>query len=283
MENSQEHELSRQEKREQRKEEQRAQAKSQRQGESARRWILWGSVVVLVLLVVGLTTWVAKQSDDGTGEGGGLISLDRPADDEWTKGPKDASLVLIEYSDFQCPACRAYYAPLKELVSSYDKPLLMVYRHFPLRQIHQFSQLAAQAGEAAGAQGKFWEMHDMLFERQNEWSQGTGQRATFTRYAEELGLDVEQFKSDLQSDTVKERVNRSYESGIRAGVNATPTFFLNGKRLEVTPNVSTFRGILDAEFERVSPASSTSVSAESAGDAEEGDTGATSYGNAVTQ
>lgn len=146
------------------------------------------------------------------------------------KGNKEAKVVLIEYSDFQCPACGQLYPNVKKLSEEYQGQTLVVYRHFPLSQVHKHAELAAYAAEAAGKQGKFWEMHDKIFEGQADWSTG-GARDTFISYARDLELDIEKFESGMDSDEVKEKVKNDYKSGIKAGVDATPTLFLNGSQL----------------------------------------------------
>ena len=174
-----------------------------------------------------------------------LLKNDTVETGEWTKGNPDASVVLIEYSDFQCPACANYFPTVKELSERYADDMLIVYRHYPLRSIHEHAQIAGQAAEAAGMQGKFWEMHDILFERQSEWSSGLGQKAAFARYARELGLDVERFKNDLTSDAAQTAVNRGYISAVAAGVSSTPTFFLNGEPVSAAPLLGAFAQLID--------------------------------------
>lgn len=157
-----------------------------------------------------------------------------------SKGPANAPVTLVEYSDFQCPACKAYESSLKQLATQYDQELKIVYRHFPLTSIHKNAQLAAQASEAAALQGKFWEYHDVLFNTQDRWEGERNPEGMFVEYAKSLGLDEERFKKDLNSDEVKKAVKEDAESAMKAGVNATPTFFLNGKFLEAPNNYEQF-------------------------------------------
>ena len=125
--------------------------------------------------------------------------------------------------------------------------LLLFIAISPLRQIHPNAQLAAQAAEAVGKQEKFWEMHDMIFENQRTWSnQMRGQaEETFVSYASALNIDIEQFKTDMDSEEVKDKVNNDYQSGIRARVNSTPTFFLNGERIQNPRSYEEFRNIIN--------------------------------------
>lgn len=153
-------------------------------------------------------------------------------DDHLTWSP-DKKNILIEYSDFQCPSCRSFHTLLKQIE---PKNVTFVYRHFPLPQ-HQNAALAAYAAEAAGNQGKFFEMANLLFDKQDDWSKLADPKDYFVRLASQLGLDPTRFKSDMDSQTVKNKVYKDLASGNTASVNATPTFFLNGKKLD---NISSF-------------------------------------------
>lgn len=242
MEQQDEYHLSDKERREQKKEAQRQEARKGKQAERRRRWFLWGGLAgALVVIVVGVSRLAGRNAVVDAP----LLNNNTIEANEWTKGNPDASVVLIEYSDFQCPACGLFFPAVKEVSEQYADDVLVVYRHYPLRSIHEHAQLAGQAAEAAGMQGKFWEMHDMLFERQGEWNSGLGQKATFARYAQELGLDVERFKEDLTSDGARDAVNRGYISAVASGVNSTPTFFLNGEPLDAAPNVDAFAQLID--------------------------------------
>lgn len=146
---------------------------------------------------------------------------------------------LTEYSDFQCPACRAFHEILKPMndKSNPDYKLTQnvkfIYRHFPL-SIHQNSQVAARAAEAAGKQNKFFEMHDLLFEKQEEWSESDKAKDFFKTYAKQLKLNVDQFVKDSESKELSDRVSEDMISGNTLGVDATPTFYLDGKKLTLT-------------------------------------------------
>lgn len=157
-------------------------------------------------------------------------------DDDWIQGPKQSKLTIIEYSDFQCPACAAYYPILKQLQTDLPNQFTFAYRYFPLIQIHKNGQISAQAAEAAGKQGKFWEMHDLLFENQTTWESISDPRDKFAEYAASLSINVDQFKNDMNSDAVKNKVTQSYAEALALGLNSTPTFFMNGKKLDSPPN-----------------------------------------------
>jgi NhaA family Na+:H+ antiporter len=143
------------------------------------------------------------------------------------KGPEDAPVTLVEYGDYECPHCRQVVPIISELRERFGDRLRYVFRHFPLPTVHPHAQLAAEAAEAAGSQGKFWEMHDLLFEHQ-----GALDRENLLRYAADLDLDVEQFESELVEHVHADRVREDFLTGVRSGANGTPAFYLNGVRYD---------------------------------------------------
>jgi len=149
------------------------------------------------------------------------------------KGNPEAVLTLVEYSDFQCPACKAAGPEIIKLVEQFDGLFKLEFRHFPLRSIHPNAQLAAQASEAAGMQGKFWEMHDQLFENQELWSKSFNPKRYFSDYAETIGINVDRFEFDLESDNVKQIVNAQFDEATALGLPGTPAFTFNGEQVDV--------------------------------------------------
>lgn len=141
-------------------------------------------------------------------------------------GDVNASLILVEYGDFECPHCRRAHPFVKRLLNEMGNDMHFVYRNFPLRQIHQHANDAAIAAEAAGKQGRFWEMHDQIFNNQDRLSD-----SLFLSLAANIGLNLEQFAEDSKSEEIQNKIEKDLESGIRSGVNATPTFFLNESRV----------------------------------------------------
>lgn len=206
------------------------------------RWLLVSTAIIVAVLAI---IFVSKPANT-TGTIDGLV-LDR----EWIKGNPEASIVIVEYSDFQCPACANYETVLKDVLSEFNNHVKFVYRHFPLRSIHANAQISAQAAEAAGAQGKFWEMHNKLFEEQGTWSAMSRPQVekTFIGYAEELGLNVDEFEVALNSSEVEKAVNEDYDSGMAANVNSTPSFFLNGEKINNPRSVEEFRTLIRETIE----------------------------------
>jgi protein-disulfide isomerase len=147
------------------------------------------------------------------------------------RGRADAPVQFEEFSDFQCPTCGAMHGIVKQLVEKYPAQVGVAFRNFPLREIHKHAAEAARAAEAAGMQGKFWEMHDLLYERQTEWKDPNDARAIFMRYAQSLGLDMNRFASDIDGSVVAMRIVADERRGAALGVHGTPTFFVNGREL----------------------------------------------------
>ena len=158
------------------------------------------------------------------------------------RGPKEAPVTLVEYGDFECPFCGQAYGDLKEIEAEMGPRLRFVFRNFPLTELHLHAEHAAEAAEAAGAQGKFWEMHDRLFERQFALED-----EHLVEYAQELGLDAARLERELAAHTYKPRVRDDFMSGVRSGVNGTPTFFINDVRhdqaWDVEPLLAALEGV----------------------------------------
>jgi len=153
-------------------------------------------------------------------------------------GPADAPVTLVEYGDFQCPYCRAAYPVVKRLQKKLGKKLRFVFRNFPVTQSHPYALIAAETAEAAALQGKFWEMHDLLFEQQDSLTPDI-----IPVWAKKTGLDLDQFGNDIKQGVVAKRIKEDRQSGIRSGVNGTPTFYINGTRYD-GPN--DYKSLLEA-------------------------------------
>lgn len=163
------------------------------------------------------------------------------------KGVFDAPVTLIEFSDFQCPACKSYAPILSELSRQFPNELRIVYKHFPLRSIHPGAEPAARASEAASLQGRFWDMHDTLFENQDAWGRAPS-RNLFEKYAGDIGLNTEQFIRDFESSAVREKVASDSRLSAELGLNSTPSFYLNGKKIRNPLSVEEFAELIRAEL-----------------------------------
>lgn len=156
-------------------------------------------------------------------------------------GGADAPITLVEYGDYECPHCGAAYPLVQEIQAALGERLRFVFRNFPLSQIHSHAQHAAEAAEIAGQEGKFWEMHDTLFENQ----QALGD-SHLAEYAAQVGLESRSFQQQLQAHAQEARVREDFLSGVRSGVNGTPTFFINGVRHDDSWDKETLLAALEA-------------------------------------
>ncbi len=196
---------------------------------NTKRITFWISfIAVLALIVWGLIAAMNKSSSGG-------ITLAKPAAVSATdhvRGPLNASatatVTLIEYGDFQCPACGTYFPYVERLFNESSTTLRLVFRNFPLTQ-HVNAIPAALASEAAAVQGKYWEMYKLLYEHQSEWSEVSNPAPLFEKYAREIGLDATKFQADQKNPALRQKINSDLDEGIHIGINQTPTFFLNGK------------------------------------------------------
>ncbi len=164
------------------------------------------------------------------------------------RGEASAAVTIEEFGDFQCPPCGSFHPELKKIEADYGSRLRVVFRHLPLPQIHTNAIAAAQAAEAAGRQGRFWQMHDMLYENQSAWEKATDVPSVFLSYARSLGLDVQRFAGDLNSSDVSNRIRADMMRAESLGVTGTPTLFLNGRELTLPSpgGIQYLRGQIDA-------------------------------------
>jgi len=147
------------------------------------------------------------------------------------QGPANAPVQLEEFGDFECPPCGMFHPILKQMQAEFGDKLAVTFREFPLVPTHQHALAAASAAEAAGLQGKFWEMHDMLYDHQNDWKKEFDVRPIFEGYAKQIGLDVERYKRDVNGDLVAQRIFADGKRGHSLGVKGTPTVFMNGREV----------------------------------------------------
>jgi protein-disulfide isomerase len=184
----------------------------------------WVVIGVLMVVLIGGSVWYSN-SVSGTYNVGVAVKAH-------IKGGADAAVTLVEYSDFQCPACGAFQPVLNEVLAQYGDKIKFEYKHYPLVQIHPFAEPAARAAEAAGQQGKFFEYADMLFAKQAEWTKGSNPTGFFTRYASELGLDMDLFAKHQKSSVLADNVKANMLEARGLGLTGTPSFYLNGVKME---------------------------------------------------
>lgn len=202
--------------------------------------------LIVAAILIGGAVLVWKVGFGGTDE---VVSTGNAATvtgEDWVKGAADAPATLVEYTDFQCPACGAYYPIIDQLSKELDGKLKIVIRHYPLVQIHKNALSGARAAEAAGRQGKFWEMYDLLFINQKEWSEAADPvKSILPSYAGKIGLDVEKFKTDMADSSLDDKINRDRGTGNELKIAGTPSFFLNGEKLENPSSVEAFKKAIE--------------------------------------
>lgn len=188
-------------------------------------------LIIMAVLVVGFIgiIIVSGKKDDSSKSTGDSTSSNH------IKGEGASGVALIEYGDFQCPSCSSYYPVIKEVAQKYEKQITVQFKHFPLVQIHQNAMIAHRAAEAAGNQDKFWGMHDLLYERQQAWSQATDATQIVEDYATELALNIDKFREDFASPSVNDIIQADTKLGQDQGVSGTPSFILNGEKIEESP------------------------------------------------
>lgn len=165
---------------------------------------------------------------------------------EHKAGAGNKGVTLIEYGDFQCPACKSFYPVVKQVKETYGDDITVQFRHFPLTQIHPNAMASSRAAEAAGNQGKFFEMHDLLYENQDSWSQSSSPTSIFESFATQLNLNLDKFKADTASAQTLAVINADQKAGQALGVNSTPTFVINGKKVEPNPTTpEAFKKLID--------------------------------------
>lgn len=196
-------------------------------------------VFIFVLIVFAAQSKNSSKTNSDTVSQDLLIGRDSP-----TKGDtKIAKVVLVEFSDFQCPACKAYHTLVNSIIANHPDEVALVYRHLPLFSIHYYSKEAAIAAEAAKKQGKFFEYGDKLFDNQRDNSNPL-KGDDFVSFAKDLGLDTEKFKSDLKSQEVISKVDSDVQFAYSLGLNSTPTFYINGNKLSLDQD-------LEAEINKI--------------------------------
>jgi protein-disulfide isomerase len=170
---------------------------------------------------------------------GAQLTVPVDAEVDHIQGPANAAVTLVEYGDYECPYCGAAYPIVKEVQARMGEELQFVFRNFPITTSHPHAEQAAEAAESAGSQGKFWEMHDMLYENQRRLGD-----EDLRAYAERLGLDLDAFERDLAEHVHAARVHEDFIGGVRSGVNGTPTFYINGARYDDSYDLDTLLAAL---------------------------------------
>lgn len=212
-------------------------------------------IIILGLIVasmVGLFIFTNnKSSDDGN-----LKDNTDPTvilEDDHISGNKDASVKLIEYTDFQCPSCASIYPVMFQMEQEFSEQVTFVYRNFPLPTIHKNAMAAHRAAEAASLQGKYFDMSDLLYTRQTQWQDVGNASSIFETYAQEISLNMDKFRQDASGQQVFDRVSRDIKSAGQLSLTGTPAFILNGKIINIPRSVDEFRQVLQDAVDSSDP------------------------------
>lgn len=204
-------------------------------------WLLIGSLALTLFAVVAVAVLFTKKANAPVLPSDPAIVIGEETN---IKGNADAKITISEFSDFQCPACRAAQPLLDSVMALASDSARLVFRHYPLRSLHPNAFAAAKAAEAAAEQQKFWEYHDLLFEKQTDWEEERDPTAKFESYAQELGLNLEKFKQDYANRALEQRITQDEQDGTALGVNATPTFYVNNVKTDVSELLPTVQRLL---------------------------------------
>ncbi len=194
-------------------------------------------IVVVILGLVGIFALTGNKSSDKSGSQG---SSGNGQPTNHVEGKGTSGVTLVEYGDYQCPYCAQYYPIVKQVQEQFKDEITFQFRNYPLISIHQNAFAAARAAEAADKQGKFWQMHDQLYQNQTQWSESSEPTKLFNQYAKQIGLNTTQFEKDYASSAVNDAINADLAAGRKLDIQGTPTFFLNGKKIETTASVTSF-------------------------------------------
>ena len=238
--------LTKKEKKELRKMEWAEKARAEEKNAKVKKYSIWAGVVLVVGLVILGLVWLVNTPATQT------ASLSAPAitTSDITNGEKNAKVTLIEYADFQCPACATYNPLVTQLLSDEKGKIYYAYRMFPLTNIHPNSHISAQAAYAAYKQNKFFEMSALLFNNQTDWANVTDPKSIYVGFAKKLNLDLAKFQKDMDSNEAKSYVNNSESKALSLGVNSTPTFFINGTQIQNPQDYNAFKKLIDDELNK---------------------------------
>ena len=204
----------------------------------------WGVIVVIVLIFVGVVAIGGKSGNSS--KNGSKTSSSQPTNHVIGNG--STGVKLVEYGDYQCPYCEEYSSIVKDVQTEYNDKIYFQFRNFPLTSLHPNAFAAARAAEAAGLQGKFWQMHDTLYLNSNwqDWTNARDPNTLFEQYATSLGLNITKFKQDFASTQVNDMINADMNEGNKLNITGTPTFFIDGKQVTITADKADFEKVINA-------------------------------------
>lgn len=223
--------------------------KNEAKKEQMKKAGIWIAIIAAAFIGLGFLVFMAGSTGSSNTTTVTKENLPKVTEGEIIVGKKDAPVTIIEYADFQCPACARWNPDINRLLSEYDGKVRVVYRHFPLRNAHQHAQISGQAAQAAFNQGKFSEMKNTLFDKQNDWASVSDPKETFIAYAEQIGMDPVKFEADMNSEETKKKVDAGYAQAMSIGLQSTPTFFI-GNQMVQAASYEDFKKLIDEELSK---------------------------------
>jgi protein-disulfide isomerase len=224
-------------------------------------------IIAVILVFVGIFVF-GQKSPNSTSSSNGTLS-------QHIEGLGQDHVTLVEYGDFECPYCGQYYSIVKQVVAEYNNQITFQFRNFPLTSLHPNAFAGARAAEAAALQGKYWQMHDLLYEQNqayydsnetlSNWVGASNPQTFFDQDATQLGLNLTKFNQDYASNQVNGTINADMAEGNKLGINATPTFFLDGKKISVGESAAQFQSLINAAIAKQAGKASSTSNSTSAG------------------
>jgi len=207
----------------------------------------WGVIIIILAIAGGIIAFSGNKPDSSSKNSNTLTNH--------VEGKGSTGVTLVEYGDYQCPFCGQYYPIVKQVQAEFADKIFFQFRNFPLISAHPNAFAGARAAEAAALQNKFWEMHDLLYENQSVWSGTTDPTTLFKSYAQQLGLNATRFQTDYASSKVNDLINADMAEGNKLQITGTPTFFIDGKKVEISGSVASFEKVINAEIAKKGSAS----------------------------
>ena len=208
-------------------------------------------IIIIVLAVgvaAGAAVYLSRRPEDPTPNAQPAQTVLKNTGGGHFRGPENAKVTLVEFGDYQCPSCRQYHPIIVELLSRYPQQLRLEYHHYPLVSLHANTMAASMAAEAAGEQGHYWEMHDLLFERQDIWSKTPNPEPEFLAMAGMIGLDQNKFMQSMRSPQLQDRILQDVVRARDANVQGTPTFFIDGQIVNIPMSINAFVDAIESRL-----------------------------------
>jgi protein-disulfide isomerase len=206
-------------------------------------------IILAVAVAAGAAVFLSRQPSATAETNAAPLNVDLKGNGHF-RGPEDAQLTLVEFGDYQCPYCASFHPFVKEILNRYPKQVRLEFRHFPLITVHPNSLAASKAAEAAGEQGHYWEMHDALFEYQNEWASKPDPKPVFAAIANRIGINGTILVQTMESPRLQERILKDVEQGDKGAVQAVPTFFIKGQQVPIKLSMDDFVQVIEAHLKK---------------------------------